>query len=49
MEWVIAIAVSFAVGAVSAVFGVGGGFILVPVLASILDFPMHLMHHSGLT
>ena len=36
MEWILAIAVSFAVGAISAVFGVGGGFILVPVLHAIL-------------
>ncbi len=33
--------VAFAVGAVSAVFGVGGGFILVPVLSSLLGIEMN--------
>ena len=42
MEILLAVAVSFAVGAVSAVFGVGGGFILVPVLNAVLGVPMHL-------
>ncbi|MEW4487139.1 sulfite exporter TauE/SafE family protein [Thalassoglobus sp. JC818] len=39
MEWIVAIIVSFGVGTLSAIFGVGGGFILVPVLTTILDFP----------
>lgn len=42
MEWVLEIAVAFAVGAISAIFGVGGGFILVPVLNALIGIPMHL-------
>lgn len=42
MEWIFGIAVSFVVGAVSAVFGVGGGFILVPVLNSLLGTPIDI-------
>lgn len=43
MEWILASLVAFVVGAVSAVFGVGGGFILVPVLSSLLDIPMNIV------
>lgn len=42
MEWIFGIAVSFVVGAVSAVFGVGGGFILVPVLNSLMGTPIDI-------
>ncbi len=39
---ILAIVVAFFVGAISAIFGVGGGFILVPVLNSALGIPMNI-------
>lgn len=49
MEWILAIAVAFVVGAISAVFGVGGGFILVPVLNSLLGIPMSIAVGSAVS
>ncbi len=41
MEIILTILVAFAVGGISGIFGLGGGFILVPVLATLLGFPMN--------
>lgn len=49
MDLIFASAVAFAVGMVSAVFGVGGGFILVPVLASTMDVPVHIAVGSSVS
>lgn len=49
MDWIFAITLAFAVGMVSAVFGVGGGFILVPVLSSMLGVPMNLAVGSSVS
>lgn len=47
MSWLLAIVISFLVGAVSATFGVGGGFILVPVLSALLGLPVNIVVGSA--
>ncbi len=49
MELILAILVAFFVGAISAIFGVGGGFILVPVLNSVLGIPMNIAVGSAVS
>lgn len=49
MEWVLDIIVAFIVGTISAIFGVGGGFILVPVLNSLIGIPMNIAVGSAVS
>lgn len=40
--WILAILVSVGVGAISGLFGIGGGFLLVPILTSVLGIPIQM-------